>query len=45
MFITALALTAAAASKWLVAGKIAVAVGTAMVTAGPYIDQKIEENF
>ena len=44
MLITAFTMTAAATAKWLLAAKIATAVGTGMMAAAPYIDRKIEEN-
>lgn len=38
MIISTLALTAAAASKWLIAAKVATAVGTVCIAAQPVAD-------
>ena len=43
MLISAFTVTAAATAKWLLAAKIATAVGTVMLPAAPYLDRKIEE--
>ena len=43
MLFTSLAIAAATASKWLIAGKIITTVGTGLLTAGPAIERmKIE---
>ena len=39
MLITCLAAATAAASKWLIAGKIITAVGTGVLTAAPIIER------
>ncbi len=39
MLFTSLALAAAAASKWLIAGKIMTAVGTGLLTAAPVVEK------
>ena len=43
MLFTSLAVAAAAASKWLIAGKIMVTVGTGLLTAGPAIERMKKE--
>ena len=42
--ISALLLTAAAASKWLIASKILVTVGTGLTLAGPVLDKLTDKD-
>ena len=43
MLLTSLAVAAAMASKWAIAGAIMTAAGTGLLTAGPIIDRWIDE--